>query len=322
MLPRSVEVCRERENGQSIRFRLNGQPVEVRWLGEGRLRQVRELIVASKGRPDLVVARRMSPGARAALSDAGIGWIDETGAAEVALDSLIVSKSGRAERPPPKPPRWTPAVVAVAEALLCGGNATVAAMQEVTGLSAGSCTNALRTLTELGLLSANARRGRNSMRQVPDADALLDGYARAAESLLSTASLTVGVLWRDPLAGVREIGRAWDLAGVSWAVTGGVAAEVLAPHLTTVTTAEVYVDRYTSAGLESVAEAAGLRPIPGGRLTLRPYPLSLQGLSTNVQRGLRLVPWPRVYADLRQCGVRGEDAAEHLREVIRGRAAT
>ena len=88
------------------------------------------------------------------------------------------------------------------------------------------------------------------------------------------------------------------------------------------TTAEVYVDRYMIAGLESVAEAAGLRPIPGGRLTLRPYPVSLQGLSTTVQQGLRLAPWPRVYADVRQCGVRGEDAAEHLREVIRGRVAT
>lgn len=322
MLPRSVELCRERENGPSVRFRLNGEPVEVMWLGEGRLRQARELIVAREGRPDLVVARCISPGARSALSDAGIGWIDETGAAEVALASLIVSKSGRAVRPPPKLPRWTPTVVAVAETLLCGGKATVAAMQEVTGLSAGSCTNALRTLTELGLLSARARRGRNSMRRIPDADALLDGYARAAESLPSTAALTVGVLWRDPLAGVREIGRLWDLAGVSWAVTGAVAADLLAPHLTTVTTAEVYVDQYTIAGLESVAEAAGLRPIPGGRLTLRPYPLSLQGLSTTVQRGLRLAPWPRVYSDLRQWGVRGEDAAEHLREVIRGRATT
>ena len=322
VLPRSIELSRERENGPSVRFRLNGEPVEVMWLGEGRLRQARELIVAREGRPDLAVARRMSPGARSALSDAGIGWIDETGAAEVALASLIVSKSGRAVRPPPKLLRWTPAVVAVAEALLCGGKATVAAMQEVTGLSSGSCTNSLRILTELRLLSAKARRGRDSMRQIPDPDTLLDEYARAAEALVSTIALTAGVVWRDPLVGVREIGRLWDLAGVSWAVTGAVAADLLAPHLTTVTTAEVYVDQYTIAGLESVAEAAGLRPIPGGRLTLRPYPLSLQRLSVTEQRGLRLVPWPRVYSDLRRFGVRGEEAAEHLRKVIRGRATT
>lgn len=303
-------------------FQLNDQPVEVAWLGEGRLRQARELIAAGEGPPDIVVARLMSPGARSAFSDAGIGWIDETGAAEVALDSLIVSKSGRAVKPPPKPPRWTPAVVAVAEALLSGGKATVSAVQEITGLSAGSCTNALRTLTDLGLLNASARRGRNSMRQVADLDTLLDEYARAAESLVSATALTVGVVWRDPLAGVSEIGRLWDRDGISWAVTSGVAAEVLAPYLTTVTTAEVYVDRYTIAGLESVAEGAGLRPIQGGRLTIRPYPLCMERLSTFVQRGLRLAPWPRVYSDLRQFGVRGEDAAEHLRKVIRRRATT
>ena len=38
-----------------------------------------------------------------------------------------------------------------------------------------------------------------------------------------------------------------------------------------------------------------------------------------VKDGLRLVPWPRAYADLRVVGVRGEEAAEHLRETIRGR---
>jgi hypothetical protein len=32
--------------------------------------------------------------------------------------------------------------------------------------------------------------------------------------------------------------------------------------------------------------------------------------------GLRVAPWPRVYADLLSLGVRGEEAAEHLREVV------
>jgi len=30
---------------------------------------------------------------------------------------------------------------------------------------------------------------------------------------------------------------------------------------------------------------------------------------------MRTAPWPRVYADLRRAGVRGEDAAEHLRSI-------
>jgi len=49
---------------------------------------------------------------------------------------------------------------------------------------------------------------------------------------------------------------------------------------------------------------------------LRPFPTPVtQRLSTPVG-DLRVAPWPRVYADLRSAGVRGEEAAEHLFEVV------
>ena len=319
VLPPSVRVRRNRENGYSVDLELNGEPVRVTWLGEGGLRQARELIASAKDHPDIAAARVMSPGAREALSTAGIGWVDETGAAEIARGTLIVSRSGRAPSPRRKPPHWTPAVLAVAESLLCGGRATVGTMQETTSLSAGSATNALRTLTELGLLSAAARRGRNAARRVSDADRLLDAYANAAAALMPSISLSIGVTWRDPLAGLSETGRQWDDAGISWAATGVAAASELAPYLTTVTTCDVYVDRKTIAGLEWVAANAGLRPIEGGRLTLRPYPTVTAERLATTSNGLRLVPWPRAYADLRVVGVRGEESAEHLRETIRDR---
>jgi hypothetical protein len=56
----------------------------------------------------------------------------------------------------------------------------------------------------------------------------------------------------------------------------------------------------------------------GGRLLLRPYPTPA-GATLTLEldtTGFRTVLWPRVYADLRTVGVRGEDAAEHLREEI------
>ena len=52
---------------------VNGEPVSVAWVGEGRLTDVRAIAQAGHGRPDVVVARYLSPGARAALSEAGIG---------------------------------------------------------------------------------------------------------------------------------------------------------------------------------------------------------------------------------------------------------
>jgi hypothetical protein len=77
------------------------------------------------------------------------------------------------------------------------------------------------------------------------------------------------------------------------------------------------LDAQTIAELQAVAERAGLRSIAGGRLTLLPLPtVTTSRLATELD-GVRLAPWPRVYADLRTTGVRGEEAAEHLREVIR-----
>ena len=95
------------------------------------------------------------------------------------------------------------------------------------------------------------------------------------------------------------------------------ATTVLAPHLATVTTGEVYVDRATIAGIEAAAARAGLHPIEGGRLTLRPFPTVTAKRLAETRGALRVAPWPRT--DLRTTGVRGEEAAEHLREVVRDR---
>ena len=115
------------------------------------------------------------------------------------------------------------------------------------------------------------------------------------------------------------IGRRWDSSKIEWAATGTAAASVLAPYLTTVSTGEVYVGSKTISGIESIAKQAGLRPMHGGRLTLRPFSTATSKRLAVLRNGLRIVPWPRVYADLRPVGVRGEEAAEHLREVVCGR---
>src|SRR5690606_578014 len=119
-------------------------------------------------RPLIVVGRRISRGAREAFSQAGIGWADETGAAEIVFDQLIISKSGRPNETPEKPAKWTPAVLSVAEALLSGTTATVHATAAATGLSLTACTNALQTLTEFQLLTRSARRGPRSARHLAD----------------------------------------------------------------------------------------------------------------------------------------------------------
>lgn len=316
VLPRSVRAQRAgRDTGAELV--IGDRTLRVQWIGEGNLGDARRLLVRRRGRPDIAVARRLSPGAREALSAAGIGWVDETGAAEITVGSILVSRIGRPPKPVGKPTGWAPAVLAVAEALLCGTHATVSATATATGLSSGSCTHALRVLTDLGLLEARAQRGRWSARQLSDPDRLLEAYASAAGQAASSVHLQVGVTWRDPVAGLAATGSKWSRAKLRWAATGTAAAAVIAPYLTAITSTEVFVDAENIPGLEAASAAAGLRPLEGGRLTLRSFPsVAVRQLATRAG-GIWLAPWPRVYVDLRGTGVRGEEAALHLLEVLR-----
>jgi len=316
VLPRSVDA-EVREGDSSVELVVGDQRLRIGWAGDGSLRDVRELLERGREEFDIVTGRRLSPAARELLADADIGWADQSGAAEIAAGSIVVSREGH----PPDPERltrWTPAVMAVAEALLCGTPATVSATEAATGLSTGSCTNALRFLTDQGLLTADAERGRGSARRMDDPDRLLSAYTEAVGAAKPGPALQVGLQGRDLLEALGEVGDAWDSRGVAWAATGAAAAAVLAPLLTTVSSIEVFIDATSPAGLEARATEAGLRPIEGGRLTLRPFPSTSVSRLAERHDGLRLAPWPRVYADLLPSGVRGEEAAEHLREVIRG----
>lgn len=319
VLPRTAEIQCVHQDGHLIQIDLNGEIVQVLWLGEGRFKQARELIANQEKHPEIVVARHISPATRELLSDAGIGWVDETGAAEIVRKSVIVSKSGHPFQilTSREQHRWPLSVLATAEALLSGVKATVNSIQEATGLSAGSSTNALRTLNKLGLLHATTRRGRNSGRKITNPDDLLAEYTAAIAATAPTVAIRTGVTWQNPVVGLGTVGSQWEKVGVTWAATGAAAAAAFrASYLTATTIADVYVDAKTIAGLESIAKKANLKPVEGGRLTLRPFPTTATKLLSVVVDNLRLAPWPRVYADLYLSGVRGEEAAEHLKERI------
>ena len=138
----------------------------------------------------------------------------------------------------------------------------------------------------------------------------------AAARLRSPLSIRVGTLWRDPAAGVVMTGRLWTAAGVRWSATGALTADVLAPLLTQVSPMEIYLEAHSLAELRAAALKVDLAESGGGRLLLRPFP-SPAGASpsSEIDPGFWSVPWPRAFADLRDTGARGEDAADHLREV-------
>ncbi len=316
VMPKSLKIHVTGDNTQAD-VRINGTAIHALWLPSGGLREAKA-VLTRRPKPNVVVASQLSLGAREALANAGVGWLDGTGAAEIALGTLVVSRSGLRPQPPRRTSRWTPVVLAVAEALLCGSLATVEGVVRVTGLSAGACTYALRTLEEFGLVVSSARRGRASARRLSDLNILLDAYAVEAVAPTRAPALRVGVTWQEIIPGLGAAGRGWSKAGRPWAVTGVAAASLLAPYLSTITSAEVYLEARTLVELEAAALEVNLRPIDGGRLLLRPFPTVTTRRLAETRQGLRIAPWPRVYADLRATGVRGEEAAEHLREVLHG----
>ena len=294
----------------------------VRWLPVGWPHQVAEALHEDP-RPDILAAPSMSPGARQAARDAGVGWVDESGAASINYRNpktgtvVRIETTGIPHVPPDTRQGWRPATLAVCEALVAKEAApTVSSVVEKSGLSTGSAAEALKFLEKDGHLESAVARGPGSARQIVDRDALLDAYAIAAERLRSAISLRVGILWRHPVVDAAEFCKTMARNGIACAATGALSASVMAPLQTEVSPLEVYVSGRTPSDLGRAAYAAGLKPIDGGRLLLRPFPTPAGDKLTMVDNvhGLRSMLWPRVYADLRTTGVRGEDAAQHLRE--------
>jgi len=156
---------------------LDGHRVFLSWVGEGWPARIREALAAAQGQdePLILAARRMSPGARELAEQAHAGWVDESGAAEIVLPDILISRSGRIEECGKRRPRgWTRASLAVVEALLDGAPAAVAAAAETTGLSIGTRTNVLGALTAEGLLESRAGRGPRSGRRIADRSRLLE----------------------------------------------------------------------------------------------------------------------------------------------------
>lgn len=301
---------------------LDDAEVLVRWLPVGFPHQVAAAL-HDQPKPEILVAPAMSPGARVAAHDAGVGWVDESGAADIYYrnpstgTTIVIQTTGTPPAPLDTRLGWRPAALAACEALLAGiAEPTVSSIVHATGISMGSAAAALKFLEKDGHLESAVARGPGSARRVVDRDALLDAYAIAAERLRSPLSLRVGILWRHPVADAIDFGMAMARNGIAWAATGALSARVLAPLQTEVSPLEIYVSGRTPSDLGRVAFAAGLKPIDGGRLLLRPFPTPAGDKLTMVDKvhGLRSMLWPRVYADLRTTGVRGEDAAQHLRE--------
>jgi hypothetical protein len=311
------------------------------WAGAGYPQDVRRALqdVAATSASSLghvvLVAARMSVGAARLLRESDTSWVDEQGEAHIGAPPalLLVSKA----RVAPSVDRgqraggmaWSTGSGAVAESVLChavdhalGRGAPqglpLPAGREVAqqlGLSPGLVSRTFGHLDAIGWTAKSGpERGPNARRVLTDPTAMLSSWAAWFSGTRPSVVLAHGIA-RDPVDFVREeIGTVWPDG--SWAVTGWVALEERAPWVTSIPRTTLYVEpSVLSSPTRRAALLAdvGLSEVDrGARFALvaaDPYVLRTVSRET----GMPLVNDIRLYGDLLREGVRGADAAEHLR---------
>ncbi len=322
-----VDAVESDDDGARVLIRRRPRVYRLRaaWAGAGWPADVARAIrgVGEEWPEDLVVvARHLSPGSRELLARRGASWVEGTGAARiVAPDLLVVRDAPRGAGAKAQAFSWSPSAVSIAEALLNRSSPTGVRTMELaalTGWSAPQISQVLGAFDAEGWTTKwGPQRGSGASRELVDGAGMLEAWADEASSAAPERRFAERI-FDDPMRFlVDELAPALDEHGVRWTVTGWAAAEQLAPFATTVPALQMYIeDRAFRGPLTQAMAAIPVREVDGGgRIEFRSAGEHLLKLATR-HRGIPLASAPRVYADLRALGGRGEDAALHLRDEV------
>ncbi len=314
------DIARVRIRGRARNYRLRALWAGAGWPADID-RATRQL--GEEWPPDLVVvARNLSTGSREMLDRRGASWVNGSGDAHiVGRDLLVVRETKRQSGVDRQSFSWSPSAIAIAEALLNRDSPVGVRTHElatITGWSTPQTSQVLGAFDAEGWTTKwGPQRGSGASREVADAARMLDAWAAAVSAAKPERRFAERV-FNDPVQFlVDELAPVLDEHGIGWAVTGWAAAEHLAPFATAVPAIQVYVEEHAFRGPLTLA----MRDIPvrevesGGRIEFRSADPHLLRLATR-RDGIPLATAPRVFADLRALGGRGEDAAMHLRDQV------
>jgi len=272
----------------------------------------------------VLVAKRMSPGARTLLEQRGMSWADEDGNLRVAVGPMVVVVDVPATDvvAPERSFSWSGASGALAELVLRdltsrGPEApldTVVALADRLGVSAPLVSRHLQRFDDEGWTrKSGTSRGVGAARHVIAPGELLSAWAdwHVSRRRVETAAHT---LLPDAVAWLQDLSSVWP--HVRWLATGEAAAQVRAPFLSRVARAELYLEptAYDDV-LGELLDRAGLEPVPaGGRVRIVRADRYLFHLPSDTVEGVPVVNDIRLYGDLLTTGVRGVDAANELRD--------
>ncbi len=306
------------------------------WAGEGYPRDVDAALSKAQGSawPMVVTARRLSPGAREKLDRDRVNWVDDAGDAHIEEPpAFMIFRQGmkQALARPPADFRWTSSTGAVAETLLveCSrqqptdGSETermgfrvprLTGIAEEVQWSLPQVSKSMQGFDRNGWTSkTGSERGPNAGRNLTDPGAMLSSWASwyKKRPLKHTGA---HVSSRDPWDFITDhLNRV--LGDRQWAVSDWLALSQVSPFASDVPSLRCYLDpKDYDHSLFRIMSSLDLRPVTSGarvtfvRAEKHVLTQSSQGTPAPTVSAIRL------YGDLLRHGVRGSDAAEHLRE--------
>jgi len=190
-------------------------------------------------------------------------------------------------------------------------------IQDVAGaaeVSVGLAHRVLARLEREGILVAEGT-GPNRIRRLTNPTALLDLWA---EENVESSTRTLGhLLSQTPQQLIKELGTNLERSGIVHALTGAAAASLVAPFVTAIPVADLWVD--ARAAREDLYDGAGVDPVTEGHNVVflqakDNTPLAFRDKA----KGLWITNRFRLYVDLRRDRRRGQEQAEHLRREVIG----
>lgn len=267
--------------------------------------------------PVVVIAAEMTGRAREILDEAGIGSIDGLGNVRLALPGLLMRITGTTRpRRPAIPTRLSGKSSLVAQAMLLDVERSwhVSDLAQRCGVSAGLAHRVLRRLEDEGVVAADGTGPRKARRLLNPA-ALLDLWAEEHHD--RPTRRPVFLLTQTTDQRIDTLCEGLETAAVDYALTGAAAAARIAPFVTSVPVAEVWLS--STADTSELCKQLGATPVESGPNVVLLQERDDAPLAFRTREsGVWTANVFRLYVDARRDPQRGREQSDHLRREVIG----
>lgn len=307
-----------------VEFAGTNTQVVVEFKSRANAATARQAVHWAQANPELpliLVAGETTEDARRILVDHDIAVVDSLGNAYIELPGLLFDREGsrrgrRATVDRSSKPSLSGKAGIAAQALLIGRDREwhVNDLAGEAGVSTALAHRVLVRLEEEGVVETEGA-GPQRVRRVANPAALLDLWAEEQQD--KPRRTRAYLLAQTPQQLVNELGASLQRAEIDYALTGAAGATLVAPFITAVPVAEVWVEAI--AAPEDLYDAARADPVDEGQNVVflqakddAPLAFREQVKRTWIANRFRL------FRDLRQDPRRGREQADNLRSEVIG----